>query len=328
MGKVTQVKNGKYIGADKYTITDTSDGKKQVVFSPDSVLEEGTPIGAEILNEIQKNGLYYLAGTHRVDGQESIYDCTLVGIDTFEFAQLNVLFKPNTTPTQATVKLNISGQVFELVEHKINVEQIGITLVKSEMKAYNWVNNKLDKGNVSENFNNAEKIVQALESNQGLKFDTILNIDDVGTKQEGYCYMFEGDIYKCIKRTEATTPESANFQPISNNKLSGRLDSLFENYSKTKKINDSYFEAVILEFYDEVNNKLHFFATGKVKFNSDGIIHNFTTVDKNLIASTNFISSSNPNASLSLDVSGNKVSVGYGDAKINDYFTLIATFNY
>ena len=38
--------------------------------------------------------------------------------------------------------------------------------------------------------------------------------------------MFDGDIYKCIKQTEATTPESVNFQPISNNKLSDRLDNL------------------------------------------------------------------------------------------------------
>ena len=87
-------------------------------------------------------------------------------------------------------------------------------------------NTKLDKGSEDLKLSNAELIVKAIESNQGLKFDTILNIDDVGTKQEGYCYMFDGDIYKCIKQTEATTPESANFQPISNNKLSDRLDNL------------------------------------------------------------------------------------------------------
>lgn len=138
MAELTQIVNGEYIGADKYTITDTSDGKKQIVFSPDSVLKQGTPVGAEILNEIQKNGLYYLDGTHRVSGQESIYDCTLVGIDTFEFTQLNVLFKPDTIPTKATVKLNISGQVFTLTEKIINANQIGLLLVKSEMKAYTW----------------------------------------------------------------------------------------------------------------------------------------------------------------------------------------------
>ena len=87
-------------------------------------------------------------------------------------------------------------------------------------------NTKLDKGSEDLKLSNAELIVKAIEANQGLKFDTVLNIDDVGTKQEGYCYMFDGDIYKCIKQTEATTPESANFQPISNNKLSDRLDNL------------------------------------------------------------------------------------------------------
>lgn len=94
-------------------------------------------------------------------------------------------------------------------------------------KEYFAVTNDLQ--NVNKNsVLNAEIVKKLAESNQGLKFDTILNIDDVGTKREGYCYMFEGDIYKCIKQTEATTPESANFQPISNNKLSDRLDNLRE----------------------------------------------------------------------------------------------------
>lgn len=141
MAKLTKIINGRYVGPDKYKITDTSDGKKQIVFSPDSVLEEGTPIGAEILNEIQNNGLYYLIGTHRVSGQESIYDCTLEGIDSFEFTQLCVLFKPNTTPTQSTIKLNISGQVYTLANTKIlNSNQLGLLLIKSESKAYGWSN--------------------------------------------------------------------------------------------------------------------------------------------------------------------------------------------
>lgn len=90
-------------------------------------------------------------------------------------------------------------------------------------------NDKMDKGDVNPNLSNAEKIVKAIESNQGLKFGTILNIDDVGTKQEGYCYMFEGDIYKCLAENDEVTPESAYFQPISNNKLSDRLDNLEEH---------------------------------------------------------------------------------------------------
>ena len=139
MGSLTQVVNGEYIGADKYVIEDAGDGKSTVVFSPDNVLKEGTPVGAELLNEIQKNGLYYLAGTHRVDGQESIYDCTLIGIDTFDFTQLNVLFKPDTKPTQSTIKLNISGEVYT-INGNIGEEQIGIVLVKSNYTAYTWAN--------------------------------------------------------------------------------------------------------------------------------------------------------------------------------------------
>ena len=58
MGSLTQVVNGEYIGADKYVIEDAGDGKSTVVFSPDNVLKEGTPVGAELVNEIQKNDLY------------------------------------------------------------------------------------------------------------------------------------------------------------------------------------------------------------------------------------------------------------------------------
>lgn len=138
MSKLTQVVNGRYVGANKYTIKDAGGGKSTIDFSPDSVLEQGTAVGAEILNEIQKNGLYYLAGTHKVVGQESIYDCTLIGIDTFDFVQLNVLFKPNVVPTQNTVKLNISGQTYVLTDKITNNNQIGLVLVKSELKAYTW----------------------------------------------------------------------------------------------------------------------------------------------------------------------------------------------
>lgn len=138
MAKLTKIVNGNYIGPNKYKITDSSNGKKEIVFSPDQVLTEGTPVGAEILNEIQKNGLYYLEGTKRVSGKEDIYDCTLEGIDAFEFTRLNVLFKPNVVPTQPTVKLNVSRQVYTLTGKILSANQIGLILVKSELKAYTW----------------------------------------------------------------------------------------------------------------------------------------------------------------------------------------------
>lgn len=232
MGSLTQVVNGEYIGADKYVIEDAGDGKSTVVFSPDNVLKEGTPVGAELLNEIQKNGLYYLAGTHRVDGQESIYDCTLIGIDTFDFTQLNVLFKPDTKPTQSTIKLNISGEVYTLSGLLQSSNQIGLVLIKSELIAYTW-GTKMELVN---NFTGGEE--KALSGEMGTNL--------MGAKQDGSFPLSvaevgknyragNGKLYKCITAyngTEISLP-NANFTELSILENSNRLDNLFNflNYN-------------------------------------------------------------------------------------------------
>lgn len=100
-----------------------------------------------------------------------------------------------------------------------------LKLVKPERNDYVDVEEHISK-NYDRIDANAKSILNALENNQGLKFDTILNIGDEGTKKVGFCYLFEGDIYKCIQQTESKTPESDEFEPISNNKLSERLDNL------------------------------------------------------------------------------------------------------
>lgn len=237
MGSLTQVVNGEYIGADKYVIEDAGDGKSTVVFSPDNVLKEGTPVGAELLNEIQKNGLYYLAGTHRVDGQESIYDCTLIGIDTFDFTQLNVLFKPDTKPTQSTIKLNISGEVYTLSGLLQSSNQIGLVLIKSELIAYTW-GTKMELVN---NFTGGEE--KALSGEMGTNL--------MGAKQDGSFPLSvaevgknyragNGKLYKCITAyngTEISLP-NANFTELSILENSNRLDNLIQFINKS----DGYVE--------------------------------------------------------------------------------------
>lgn len=130
MAEVTQIKNGNYIGANKYTVAESNNGKKEITFNPDQVLEEATPVGAEILNEIQKNGLYYLEGTKRVSGQIDIYDCTFPGLSEFNFEQLTVLFKPNANSTNATIQLNINGQIYTVEIAKFTANQMIALLLK------------------------------------------------------------------------------------------------------------------------------------------------------------------------------------------------------
>lgn len=130
---------------------------------------------------------------------------------------------------------------------------------------------------------NAEIVKKLAESNQGLKFDAILNIDDVGTKHEGYCYMFDGDIYKCIKQTEGVTPESDNFQPISNNKLNDRLDNLFETtYVGDYEITGTDSTMTKIPLKDVLNDKsfVQFYLVPKGSLSN--VNYYFNHIDKNL----------------------------------------------
>lgn len=107
MSKLVQVTNGEYIGANKYTIKDAGGGKSTVDFSPDSVIKEGTPVGAELLNEIQKNSIPSLEAVRRIEGQDEVYDCQVEGIDTFVFDKINFIVNFDLTNTKTTPFLRI-----------------------------------------------------------------------------------------------------------------------------------------------------------------------------------------------------------------------------
>ena len=144
MAKLTKIVNGEYIGGNKYKITSTGDGKSTIDFSPDTVLTPGTPVGAEVLNEIQKNGLYTLIGTKRVVGQEDIYDCTFEGIENFDFEEINVLLKPNASSTMQNIFVNVGGNKYKITsisDTSNNVyanQSVGLTLKKSNLQAIKW----------------------------------------------------------------------------------------------------------------------------------------------------------------------------------------------
>lgn len=107
MSKLVQVTNGEYIGANKYTIKDAGGGKSTVDFAPDSVIKEGTPVGAELLNEIQKNSIPSLEAVRRIEGQDEVYDCQVEGIDTFVFDKINFIVNFDLTNTKTTPFLRI-----------------------------------------------------------------------------------------------------------------------------------------------------------------------------------------------------------------------------
>lgn len=119
MPKVTKIINGEYIGGEKYTITDAGEGKSIISFSPDTVLKEGTPVGAEILNEMQKNGIYSLIGTRNISGQKEIYTCNIDGINDFGLFDIVLIVTPNITNTTQNIYLDLSGNEFQIIGNNI-----------------------------------------------------------------------------------------------------------------------------------------------------------------------------------------------------------------
>lgn len=115
MPKVTKIINGEYIGGEKYTITDAGEGKSIISFTPDTVLKEGTPVGAEILNEMQKNGVYSLVGTRSILGQKEIYTCSIEGIVDFGLFDIILIMTPDTTNTTQNIYLDLSGNEFQII---------------------------------------------------------------------------------------------------------------------------------------------------------------------------------------------------------------------
>lgn len=88
---------------------------------------------------------------------------------------------------------------------------------------------KLDKGNVPDVLNSAEKIIKALQGNTGIKFDeNLLYLNDVGTKKKGLCYLdkLTDGIFECIQETTTTVNNATYFKNFSNKENSDRLSNL------------------------------------------------------------------------------------------------------
>ena len=259
MAKLTKIVNGEYIGGNKYKITSTGDGKSTIDFSPDTVLTPGTPVGAEVLNEIQKNGLYTLIGTKRVVGQEDIYDCTFEGIENFDFEEINILLKPNANSTMQNVFVNVGGSKYKITSilgTHCNIfanQNIGLTLKKSTLQAIKWDmsdDTKLPKGSLPTTIKSGKDLYDMLENNGGINIDTaLLYLNDAGTKTAGKVYFDKNKkgLFECIKTTTNTVNSTEFFVDISNKASSDRLANLpkiiFDGKVKTFIIPTEYREA-------------------------------------------------------------------------------------
>ena len=131
--------------------------------------------------------------------------------------------------------------------NKGNVSSEYDTAKKIEDKiktAQGTADNKLNKGNLPTTITDAKEIYDLLENNSGLNFDkNLLFLNDKGVKTQGKIYFDRNKVgmFECIK----TTPEDyvANsttyFVDISNKSSSDRLSNLY-NFKETVVHNSKY----------------------------------------------------------------------------------------
>lgn len=91
------------------------------------------------------------------------------------------------------------------------------------------IKKRLIQGTIPNSLDSAEKIIQALQGNGGLKFDeSLLYLNDAGTKKKGFYYLdkLKNGIFECLEQTTTTVNDSSKFKDISNKSNSDRLDNL------------------------------------------------------------------------------------------------------
>lgn len=95
-------------------------------------------------------------------------------------------------------------------------------------KIENKIKTKLNQGNVPDVLNSAEKIIKVLQGNTGIKFDeNLLYLNDSGTKKKGYCYLdkLTDGIFECIQGTTTTVNNATYFKNFSNKENADRLST-------------------------------------------------------------------------------------------------------
>lgn len=117
-------------------------------------------------------------------------------------------------------------------------------------KIENKIKTKLNQGNVPDVLNSAEKIIKVLQGNTGIKFDeNLLYLNDSGTKKKGYCYLdkLTDGIFECIQGTTTTVNNATYFKNFSNKENADRLSNLIKIFQKNdwlvKEYNNNYIEA-------------------------------------------------------------------------------------
>ncbi|MGL4863488.1 MAG: hypothetical protein ACRC3I_08425, partial [Cetobacterium sp.] len=243
MSKLKKIKNGEYIGGDKYTVTPDAGGKSKIVFSPDSILTEPTPVGAEILNEMQLNEVYTLDTVRSVDGQKEIYTATLEGFTEFDNPDLNFNLKINSENTNSQTYLRLNN-IDYLIECKIgNLKAGSIVYAKKINNTIKIIGNKnfgTNEGDILE----GSKLAEIL----GIEYGGVLNNNNQKVAGKGYYDTANKKIYKCTTNTSINYADAGYFIEVSNNDLLGKLQNLFKILFDRESLGTQHLELKLGEY--------------------------------------------------------------------------------
>lgn len=98
-----------------------ADKEVEIKLSPGQIYEDGTKDKADYFNEIQKNCLYSVKGTRKLEGLDEIYDVTVPGLDTFGIFDIKLLLEVDADSTQAGSKIRVLGEKYTITTNNGNI---------------------------------------------------------------------------------------------------------------------------------------------------------------------------------------------------------------
>ncbi|SKA07934.1 hypothetical protein SAMN02745174_02476, partial [Cetobacterium ceti] len=174
MPKLKKIINGEYIEGTSYSLEQRPNGKVKLTFNPDEVITPGTPIGAEEINEIQKNNVYSCSLTRTMVGQKEVYTADLQGFE--NFGKFEIMLQVNFTETNTT-----SNPFLRIENTEYPIQNISVGKLRGEVfikiranKAYvlNLISEELENNsNISFSLRGALNLKNWLVSN----YTTLMN---------------------------------------------------------------------------------------------------------------------------------------------------------
>lgn len=117
MAKITKVIDAEFVGANKYNV---GGRVVEINHAPDSILQAGTAIGSELMNEIQKNCIYSVLSVRKIEGQKEIFDINIEGANVFDFETLQVLLNVNESNSSENCYIRLANTEYKINSIKAN----------------------------------------------------------------------------------------------------------------------------------------------------------------------------------------------------------------